>query len=119
MGLTINVALDRKVSIDEEVVTQDATYKSNVPTWQQITTVWAEVVDALPSRSLVVRQGLEAAALQTRVRVRYDERLATASRKRIRFGTRVLQVVGGPAEIGRRQYMEFACEELTTAGGAA
>lgn len=111
------IRLDRRVTIEEELVTQDAAFSSNVPTWRVVDTFHAEVVDQAPSRSLALRQGIEGASLQVRVRVRYSAKLATSTRKRIRFGARVLQVVAGPAEMGRREFMEFLAEDSTTVGG--
>lgn len=112
----MNVSLDSRVTIEQKSVTQDATYGTEVITWALLATVWAEVRDGLPSRSESVRQGLTQARDQVRVRMRY--RADVDSSMRIRLGDRVLQIVGGPAEIGRREYMELMCETYSTTGGA-
>lgn len=110
------IRLDRRISIDRRVASQDPTYGASVATWQLLATVSAEVVDMTPSRSEAVRQGLELARNQSRVRIRY--RTDVDSSMRIRFGSRTLQIVGGPAEMGRREYLEFVVEEISTTGGS-
>jgi SPP1 family predicted phage head-tail adaptor len=109
----VNVNLNRRISIDQAVPGQDSAGAS-APTWTLLATVWAERRDGLPSRSESVRQGLEQARDQVRYRIRYRDDLDSSMR--IRDGGDVLQIVGGPAEIGRREYLEFMCERYSTSG---
>jgi SPP1 family predicted phage head-tail adaptor len=113
----MNVNLDRRISIDARTVTQDTTNGSEVVTWVLLATVYAEVRDALPSRSESVQQGLVQRRNQVRIRIRY--RGDFDSTARVRYGSRTLQIVGGPSEIGRREYEEIVCEEYASTGGAA
>lgn len=109
--------LDKRITLDRRVTTQDATYGAAVESWAVFATCWAEVQDVLPSRSESVRQGLAQARSQTRIRIRY--RAGVDSSMRVRFDGRTLQIIGGPAEIGgRKEYLELVCEAYTTAGGA-
>lgn len=112
----MDVNLDRRVKIEKKSVTREPKFNSAVTTWVPHVEVWAEVVDALPSRSESVRQGLNQARNQTRIRIRYLEGID--STMRIRYRDRTLQIVGGPAELGRKEYLELMCEEYTTAGDA-
>jgi SPP1 family predicted phage head-tail adaptor len=111
----LNVKLDRRISIDRRVGTQDATFGAATPSWVLLATVWAEVKATAPSRSEAVRMGLETARNQSRVRIRWRDDVD--STMRVRFGSRILQIVGGPAELGRREFLEMVCEENSTNGG--
>jgi len=107
--------LDRRVNIEQKVVTQDATYGTEVITWTLLATVWANVQDALPSKSESVLQGLAVALNQVRVRIRYRSDVNSAMRITIKGDTdRVLQIVGGPSELGRRDGIEIMCESVST-----
>lgn len=111
----MNVSLDHYVTIERKVLAQDPTYGSTTHTWAPLDSVWAEVQDMLPSRSEAVRQGLAQARNQTRVRMRY--RTDVDASMRIIDGSRVLQIVAGPAEVGGRQaYLEMVCETSSTPG---
>lgn len=105
--------LDTRTVIEAKTIARDAVYRSEVATWTPLATVWAEVRDVLPSRAEATQQGLTQARNQTRVRIRY--RTDVNSSMRLRFGNgRLLQIIGGPAEIGRHEWLEMLCEEYTT-----
>lgn len=108
----MKIDLDRRVTIQRKVVTQDASYGSEVVTWGVLAVVWAELRDVPPGRSETIRQGLQQARNQTRVRMRY--RADVDSSMRIVDGTRVLQIIGGPAELGRREFLEVMTEAYST-----
>ena len=94
--------LDTRIAIEYPVAgTPDANYGTPTITWTLLATVWANVQDALPSRSESVVQGLAVARNQTRVRYRYRTDVTSAMRITIRGPVdRVLNIVGGPAELG-------------------
>ena len=109
----MRVNLDSRISIDQKVTSQDATYGTQTVTWALLATVYAEIREVAPSRSESVKQGLAQARDQTRVRIRY--RSDVDSSMRIRYGSRTLQIVGGPAEVGgRREWLEMVCEEYSS-----
>lgn len=108
----MNVVLDKRITIEQKVVTQDSTYGTDIITWSVLATVWAEVQDVLPSRSESVKQGLAQARNQVRIRYRY--RQDVDSSMRVRVGTRTLQIVGGPAELGQHSYSEIVCESYSS-----
>jgi SPP1 family predicted phage head-tail adaptor len=112
----MDVNLDRRVTIKRKVATQDATFRSETVTWQTLAIVWAELVDEPPSRSETLRQGLKQDARRTRVRIRY--RTDVDSTMRIDYQGRELHIVGGPAELGRKEFLELVCEETSTQGEA-
>ncbi len=107
--------LDRRIIIEQPVISQDA-YGAAVKTWLPFVTLWANVQDALPSQSEAVKQGLSIATNQTRIRFRYFPGVTSAMRVTIRGEyPRVLQIVGGPAEIGgRKEYIEIVVEEFSS-----
>ena len=128
MGILRAGDLDRRIRIEEKVTTQDATYGTEVITWQSIAfepgspsvavQIAAQVQDVLPSRSESVRQGLELARNQTRVRIRYRSGIDSSMRIVLLGETETIyQIIGGPAELGRREALEFVVEKFSTAGG--
>lgn len=110
---------NRWVSIDYKSVTQDATYNTDVPDWQLLEKVQAEVQDVMPSRSESVRQGLAVARNQVRLRMRWRNDITSDMRITVHGDTDVLyQIIAGPAEIeGRKRFIEMVLERYTTEGG--
>ena len=107
--------LDRRITFEYPSVTADE-YGAPVTTWKTLATVWANVQDVLPSRSeAVTQQVLSQSKNQTRIRFRYRADVNSAMRIVLRGATdRVFNIVGGPAEIGRHEYMEIMCEVYAT-----
>lgn len=101
---------DRRITIERRTVTKNAASGSAVETWAVYAVKYAERRDALPSRQDSVQQGLERTRLPVRFRFRYDS--GVDSTMRVRDGAQLLQIVGPPAEIGRREWTEIACEEF-------
>jgi SPP1 family predicted phage head-tail adaptor len=107
--------LDHRVRIEAKSVTQDPDYGTEVVTWAHLATVWANVQDALPSRSESVTQGLEVAKNQTRVRLRYRSDIDSSMRMVIwRPGPITYQIIGGPAVIGNKDGIEIMVERLSS-----
>ena len=104
--------LDTRIRIEYKVTTQDADYGTPVITWTLLAVVWANVQDVMPSRSESVRQGLEGARNQTRIRWRF--RSDVDSSMRVVIGSRILAIIAGPAELGRHEYQEVVCESAST-----
>jgi len=112
----VNVGqLDRRVLIEYPAASQDPIFGTPTITWTTLDTVWANVQDALPSRSEAVQQGLAVARNQTRIRYRYRSDVTSAMRVTVQGAvTRVLQIVGGPATIGRNEWSEIMCEAISS-----
>lgn len=106
--------LDREITIEYKQVTQDPNAGTELVAWATLATVWANVQDGLPSRSEAVQQGLNVARNQTRVRYRYRSDVTSAMRITVLDTSRVLQIVGGPAELGRREFSEVMCESVSS-----
>lgn len=85
--------------------------------WQLVDEIWAEIMDVLPSRGERLNEGVSIAARQARVRIRFRDDLTPAMR--LVKGARVMQIISMPAEIGRRDRMEFMVEDYRPAGNPA
>lgn len=117
--------LDRRIIIDTKGATQESVYGTEVVAWAPLdplpgspltgSELYANVKDVKPSRSEAVKQGLNINRLQTVVTIRYRSDVDSSMRIRIvDYGLRTLQIVGGPAEIGRREFTEFMCESFSS-----
>lgn len=79
--------------------------------------VWAGIRDMLPSRAERIADGINVAARPARVRMFW--RPGITADMRFVEGDRIMQIVAGPAELGRRDGLEFIVEDYSTAGNAA
>lgn len=86
-------------------------------TWEDVAAVRASVLDVLPSRAEAIVQVVDIASRPARIRTRYRSDITPDMR--ILFGARVMQIVSGPAEIGRREGLELMATDYSTAGNAA
>lgn len=86
-------------------------------TWAEFDEIWAEVQDALPSRADRLDEAMSVTRRPARVRIRY--RTDITADMRFVEGERIMQIVAGPAELGRREALEFMVEDYTPAGNAA
>lgn len=108
--------LDQRIRIESKQVAVDPDYGTQTITWVTHATVWAQVQDVLPSKSAEAQaNGLRISRNPCRIRTRYlagittDMRVVLLSR-----GNQVLQIVAGPAELGRREGLEFMAEDYST-----
>jgi len=86
-------------------------------TWEPVAKVWAEVQDSLPSRAERLDSGINVSSRPARVRMRYRDGITPDMR--FVMGERIMQIVAGPAELGRREGMEFMVVDYSTAGNPA
>lgn len=105
---------DTPVTILVNAPTRDARYKTRVNAWTDGPTVLAEVEDILPSRADRVGDEISLTRRPARVRMHFRTDVSQANRLRIRG--REMRIVSGPAELGRRQGLEFMVEESSTEG---
>ena len=108
--------LDRRVRI-EKPVADDAPDGAGSGSWVPVATVWAEVQDVRPGRAERLDEGLNIATRPARVIMRWRSDVTPAMR--IVMGDRIMQIIGGPAELGRRDGLELLVEDYSTAGNAA
>lgn len=116
IGKGLASRLDRVIRIERPV--PDTSFKgAGSGSWARVCEVSASVVDALPSRSERMAGGINMAARPARVRIRYRDGITPDMR--FVMGERIMQIVSGPAELGRREAMEFMVEDYSSAGNAA
>lgn len=116
MALFRAADLDRRVRIERPVpdTSHDGAGSGG---WDEVGTVWAQVRDSLPSRAEQDGNGMPTGTRRARVRMRWRGDL-TASMRFV-LGERIMQIVAGPAELGRREGLEFMVEEHSPAGNTA
>ena len=85
--------------------------------WDDVGEVWAEVQGAPPSRGERLADGISVSQRPARVRIRYRDDVT--SDMRFVMGGRIMQIVGGPAELGRREALEFMVVEYSPSGNIA
>lgn len=108
--------LDTRIRIERKVVTPDPLYGTETVTWTEFATVWAEVQDVLPSRAERLADSIVIANRPARIRMRHLAGITADMR--VIIGTRILQIVSGPADIGRREGIEIITEEHSSDGAA-
>jgi head-tail adaptor len=108
--------LNRRLRI-ERPVADESLNGAGSGSWQLVIEVWAEVQDTLPSRSERLSGGVNASAKPSRVRMRWRQGI-TPDMRFVMPG-RVMQIVSGPAEVGRREGLEFMVEDYRPAGNGA
>ena len=116
---------DRVIRIEQKVA-DDAADSAGAETWTKVAQVSVEIIDALPSRGERLTDGINVAARPARVRIRFRLGITPAMRfVLIRWDAgetawvdadRVMQIVSGPAEVGRREALEFMVEDYSSAG---
>lgn len=115
MGLASR--LDTRIRIERKVVTPDPLYGTETVTWVEFATVWAEVQDVLPSRA--ERRLADSIVIANRpARIRMRHLAGITPDMRVIIGDRILQIVSGPAEIGRREGLELIVEQHSSEGSA-
>lgn len=94
--------------------------------WVTVDDVWANVQDMLPSRGERIADGVNVSARPARVRMLYRPDITLNMRfllldhlEGVEVIVRVMQIVSGPAELGRRDGLEFVVEEYSPAGNPA
>lgn len=114
--------LDRRIVI--EYATEDTSSGAAVVTWTPLVALgsppaavplWANFRDVPPSRSEAVKQGLQVARNQSVVTIRWRGDVDSSMRITEYLDTAIIyQIVGGPAMIGRKQWLELVVERYSS-----
>jgi len=107
-------SLDRRITFQRRAEGNSGIYNRKVTSWEDHVKVWAEVRDMLPSRADRMMEGLSLAKRPCRIRCRY--RGDITGDMRVVYGTRILRIVSGPVELGRREGLELLAEDWSTQG---
>lgn len=111
--------LDRRITIQRPTTIDDPEYGPQPGPWAEVAArVPAQLMDDLPSKSERVENGLRTAKRPARVRIRYQRGITSDMKIILHDGADAsgdveFQIVGGPAEIGRREWTEFTVEAYT------
>lgn len=115
-------AMDRRVRIETKVEGVDPEYGTPSAEWQLVGETWASILDLLPSRGEAATMGLDVGSRPARVRMRYREGITSAMRlvtvDRARTANRTMQIITQPAELGRRDAIEFVVQDFTSPGNS-
>lgn len=84
--------------------------------WVLVDELWIGLRDQLPSRGEQADGGMPMSTGRARVRMEWRDDIT--SDMRLVAGDRVMQIVSGPAELGRRAGLEMMVEEYRPAGNA-
>lgn len=128
MGFNIRIGkLDKRATLYRKgAVTRDPVYNTEITTWVPFAyengspsvarQFWVNYVEEMPSRSEGVLQGLVLAKQRGVLRMRYRAGIDSSMRWTIHYddGDVVMQIIGGPAILGRKQYLEFMLERITS-----
>lgn len=107
-------ALDRYIKIEKKVVTKDEDYGSEIVEWRTHKECWASVQDVTTRMQESTNTDLRLLKRPCKIVVRYDPTIdATMRVVMIDRDNRVLQITSKPAEIGRRESMEFMAEDYS------
>lgn len=109
--------LDRYIRIEKKSVTKDPNYGSEVVTWNTYKECWASVTDITSRMQESTVNDLRLLKQPCKVIMRYDSTIdATMRLVMIDRDNRILQIVTKPAEIGRREAIEFTAEDYSERG---
>lgn len=112
--------LKERVTILQRIDVEDPDDGTRRPTWVPLATVWASVKDILPARGETEAHGVTQAMLPKRVRIRFRVGITSEMRFQYRdpatLTDQIMRINSGPAELGRREGMEFRAEVLSTEG---
>lgn len=109
--------LDRRIRIESLSAVIDPIYGPQPGAWLEFATVWANVQDVLPSRGEDQQGGIRVSNRPARIRIRYLVGVTSAMRiVLLDQGNRLLKIIAGPAEMGRKEAMELMAEEYSTEG---
>ena len=115
-------ALDGLIRVERPVADSDFDGAGSGEWVVVVPKLWAQITDMLPSRGERIANGFNMAARPSRVRIYFRTDITPDMRfVDISSGVdgRVMQIVSGPATIGRREAMDFMVEDYLPAGSAA
>lgn len=107
--------INRRCRFEQSITAPDPIYGAPETTWVTFGTYWCNIMDVLPYREETIRNGIQTTKQRVRLRIRYAPRALTitpAFRVVIMRQTETTyNIIGGPAEVGDRNGIEFMLEE--------
>lgn len=108
--------LEHEVRLERRAVST-ATDDAGSDEWELVDTIWISLRDVLPSRGEQADGGFTVATRRSRVRMYYRDDIDGTMR--LVLGDRVMNIVAGPVELGRRGGTELMVETYDPTGNAA
>lgn len=109
--------LDKFVRIEQKSVTKDPDYGSDVVAWATYKECWAQITDITTRSQESTNSDLRLLKRPCKVVVRYDDGIDSTMRVvMLDRSDRVLQIISKPAELGRKEAMEFMAEDYSVNG---
>ena len=108
--------LNKRCRVERPVTTLDPVYGSPVTVWETLSNGarWCNLQDVMPSRDEQIRNGASMTKVRSRLRMRYTSDIDTTMRVVIfRPTEQIWNIIGGPAEIGARDGVEFMIERVS------
>lgn len=102
--------LDRYIRVEVKSVTKDPDYGSEVTNWVLHKHAWASILDVTTKMQESTNSDLRQLKQPTRIQMRYDPTIDVTMRIVVLDTGRILNIVSQPAEIGRREAIEFMAE---------
>lgn len=108
--------MDRRITVQRQLVVDGEYGPQPADQWEDVfSRLPAQVWDDLPSKSESVQNGLRMADRPARVRIRYLRGITSDMRVVVHNEVdEIFQISGGPAEIGRRQWIEMTIRGYST-----
>lgn len=102
---------DRFIRIETKTVTQDPDFGSDIETWATHLECWASVQDVTTGRQESTKTDLRLLTRPCKIETRYNSSITSDMRViLLDRDNRMLQIVTAPAELGRREAIEFMAE---------
>jgi head-tail adaptor len=109
--------LDRFVRVEQFTTVQDPVFGSETKTWATYLETWANVEDITTNNQERTNSDLRQLTRPCRVKMRYFDGIdATMRIVLLDRDNRLLQIVSKPAELGRKDGIEFMAQEFATDG---
>lgn len=108
--------LESRIRIEKFVEVRDPDYNSVKKQWMPFATVWAQLLDVLPSKSESVQSTVEIAERPARVRMHYLAGITPDMRVVVLLANgepeRICEIVAGPAYLGAREGTELLVKDF-------
>lgn len=111
--------LDRRITFLASALIEDEVYGPQPGEWLPAAGLAprtpAQVWDSLPGQDEAVQGGLHMADRPARIRLRYQRGITSDMRVVLHDETdRLFEITGGPAEIGRREWIELTIKAFSS-----
>lgn len=108
--------LDDRITIERPTFVDKPGYGMQPGPWALVVArIPAQVLDDLPSKSETVQAGVAIASRPARLRIRYMRGLSSDMRVVVHGEIdQIFQITGGPAELGRRRWIEMTLEAYSS-----